>query len=97
MSLLSAFEDSRDVREVECVDYRPALNSLRVVDDLVLDIDLPGVDPESVEVTVSDGLLEVSGERPGPRPADAGVIGAPSGRFLQRVDLPVEQVSTEMV
>src|SRR5690242_12314532 len=39
------------------------LDGIRRKDDVVLRFDLPGIDPDSIEVTVDRGVLSVSGRR----------------------------------
>ena len=39
------------------------MDGIRRTDDVVLRFDLPGIDPDSIEVTVDRGVLSVSGER----------------------------------
>src|SRR5690625_5273090 len=46
---------------------RPALmamDSFRTADDVVVEIDLPGVDRDSIDLTVEKNVLSVSAERP---------------------------------
>lgn len=60
-------------------------------DTLTIVIALPGVDPERVQVTLSAGVLIVSGERPLPaelRNARIHRIEIPHGHFQRRIELP---------
>jgi HSP20 family protein len=43
----------------------PAMDLVETEDHLVLRADLPGVDPEEVNIELKDGVLTVSGERKG--------------------------------
>ncbi|EFQ83736.1 Hsp20/alpha crystallin family protein [Aeromicrobium marinum DSM 15272] len=47
----------------ERLDFTPAAESVRDGDDVVLRMDLPGIDPGEVSVEVVTGRLVVSGER----------------------------------
>ena len=51
--------------------FRPAVDCFQTADPPVLTIvvELPGVDPESVQVALDERALTVSGERPRPRVA----------------------------
>ena len=51
--------------------FKPAVDCFHTVDPAVLTIvvELPGVDPESVQVAVDERALTISGERPRPRVA----------------------------
>ena len=58
---------------------------------LTIVIALPGVDPERVQVTLSAGVLIVSGERPLPdglRDARIHRLEIPHGHFQRRIELP---------
>jgi HSP20 family protein len=51
--------------------FRPQIDAYRTADpaELVVLVELPGVDPESIELVVSEGMLQVAGERTRPRSA----------------------------
>lgn len=55
--------------------------------DVVLYFDLPGVDPDSIEVTVDKDSLTVAAERPSVRTDGYEVLVAerPSGRFVRQL------------
>lgn len=58
---------------------------------LTIVIALPGVDPDRVQVTLSAGVLIVSGERPLPdelRDARIHRLEIPHGQFQRRIELP---------
>lgn len=58
---------------------------------LTILIALPGVDPNEIKVTLSAGVLLVSGERPLPREAGTARIHRleiPHGHFERRIELP---------
>jgi len=60
-------------------------------DLLTIVIALPGVDPDRVQVTLSAGVLIVSGERPLPEElGDARIhrLEIPYGHFQRRIELP---------
>jgi len=60
-------------------------------DLLTIVIALPGVDPDRVQVTLSAGVLIVSGERPLPEElGDARIhrLEIPHGHFQRRIELP---------
>ena len=40
------------------------MDAYRQEDSFLLRLDLPGVKPESIELTVEDGVLTISAERP---------------------------------
>jgi HSP20 family molecular chaperone IbpA len=60
-------------------------------DALTIVIALPGVDPDQVQVTLSAGVLIVSGERPLPgelKNARIHRLEIPHGHFERRIELP---------
>jgi HSP20 family protein len=60
-------------------------------DALTIVIALPGVDPDQVQVTLSAGVLIVSGERPLPgefKNARIHRLEIPHGHFQRRIELP---------
>ena len=46
------------------------MDAYRKDDSFLLQLDLPGVDPESIELTVEDNVLSVSANRPAPPQSD---------------------------
>ncbi|HLN16050.1 MAG TPA: Hsp20/alpha crystallin family protein [Acidimicrobiales bacterium] len=65
------------------------MDAYRRDQELVLEFDLPGADPESFEVTVEHKVLTVAAERrPERREGDQVVVSErPSGRFVRRLTL----------
>jgi HSP20 family protein len=56
--------------------FRPAVDCFRTVDpaELVVVVELPGVDPDSVHVIASDRALQITGERRRPRVGKGGQV-----------------------
>jgi HSP20 family protein len=75
-----------------------AMDAYRREGDLVLQFDLPGIDPESVDITVDKNVLTVSAERHSSHEEGDKVIVTErrSGRFVRTLrlgeDLDVEHV-----
>jgi HSP20 family protein len=65
------------------------MDGIRRADDVVLRFDLPGIDPDSIEVTVDRGVLSVSAKREEEYGADerAFVRERVMGTFTRRVYL----------
>lgn len=66
------------------------MDAYRKDDSFLLQLDLPGVDPESVDLTVEDNVLTVSAVRPAPPQAEgieAIIAERPFGTFSRQVVL----------
>ncbi len=65
------------------------IDAVRRADEVVVHVDLPGVDPATIEVTVEKNLLTVSGERHSLRTEgdEVFVSERPTGRFSRQVRL----------
>ncbi|MEV6959708.1 Hsp20/alpha crystallin family protein [Streptomyces sp. NPDC051207] len=66
-----------------------AMDAYRSGDDFVVHFDLPGVDPESIELDVERNVLNVRAERTWPAPEGAETIAAerPTGTFTRQLFL----------
>ena len=79
-----------DASRVATSQWTPAVDIREESDRYVIVADVPGVDPQDIEVTMEDGVLTVKGERP----ADAGDAGTvrrterAHGTFHRRFSLP---------
>jgi len=95
---LAAAEDSSGATST----WIPPVDITEHADRFELAVDLPGVDPDKVEVTLEDGVLSLSGERQAP--AKNGTeheetrrrLERHYGRFYRRFVLP-EMVDAERV
>jgi HSP20 family protein len=80
--------------------FRPSVDSFRTVDpaELVVLVELPGVDPETVHVIAADRALQVTGERRRPRAGKGGQVYQQMeidyGPFERRIAL-AEDVETQ--
>jgi HSP20 family protein len=65
------------------------IDAYRRGDSVVVNFDLPGVDPESIELTVERNVLTVKASRPGSHQKDDEVLVAerPAGEFARRLFL----------
>ncbi|MFF6998454.1 Hsp20/alpha crystallin family protein [Streptomyces sp. NPDC008313] len=71
---------------------RPAsmqMDAYRAGDDFVVHFDIPGIDPETIELDVERNVLNVRAERRSPAPEGADVIVAerPTGTFTRQLFL----------
>ncbi len=66
------------------------MDAYRKDDSFLLQLDLPGVDPESVDLTVEDNVLTVSAQRQAPPPSEgveSVIAERPFGSFSRQVVL----------
>jgi HSP20 family protein len=66
-----------------------AMDAYRRDDQVLLQLDLPGVDPASVDVTFENGTLTITAERPSAVPEDGRVLVSerPQGTFTRHFAL----------
>ena len=72
-------------------DWLPAVDIREDEERFVLQADLPGVDPENIEVHMEDGVLTIQGKRESESSAEKGGYKRyerVSGSFLRRFSLP---------
>jgi HSP20 family protein len=72
-------------------DWVPAVDIREETDRFVLHADLPGVDPENIEVTMEDGVLTIQGSRDSEHREEHDNYQRyerVSGKFLRRFSLP---------
>jgi HSP20 family protein len=89
------FDPFRDfdrlTRNVAVNSHRPwmSMDAYRQDDHVVVNIDLPGIDPSSVEVTVEKGTLTVKAERSWETAEGSRVLLSerPQGTFTRRLHL----------
>ncbi|MFF0788088.1 Hsp20/alpha crystallin family protein [Streptomyces spiralis] len=66
-----------------------AMDAYRSGDDFVVHFDLPGVDPETIDIDVERNVLNIRTERKSPAPEGAEMIAAerPTGTFTRQLFL----------
>ncbi|MER6035027.1 MULTISPECIES: Hsp20/alpha crystallin family protein [unclassified Streptomyces] len=74
------------------------MDAYRSGDDFLVHFDLPGIDPETIELDVERNVLNVRAERRGPAPEGAEMIVAerPTGTFTRQLFLG-ETLDTERI
>ncbi|MBA2947361.1 Hsp20/alpha crystallin family protein [Streptomyces himalayensis] len=80
---------------------RPAampMDAYRSGDDFVVHFDLPGIDPESIDLDVERNVLTVHAERRSPAPEGAEMVASerPTGSFSRQLFLG-ESLDTERI
>ena len=74
----------QDEDEFERADWTPASDVVQRENEFVILLDLPGIDRDALDVSVSDGRLVVRGERAAEEGVKPHRGGRPAGRFLAR-------------
>jgi HSP20 family protein len=80
---------------------RPAgmpMDAYRTGDDVVIHLDLPGVEPDTIDLDVERNVLTVRAERRSPAPEGAEQVAAerPTGRFSRQIFLG-DSLDTEQI
>src|SRR4051794_25475836 len=75
-----------------------AMDAYRSGDDFIVHFDLPGIDPETIELDVERNVLNVRAERRSPAPENAELLVAerPTGSFTRQLFLG-ETLDTERI
>jgi HSP20 family protein len=65
------------------------MDAYRTGNDVIVHFDLPGIDPETVELDIERNVLSVRVERRSPAPEDAEILAAerPTGTFTRQLFL----------
>ncbi|MDT6983862.1 Hsp20/alpha crystallin family protein [Streptomyces lusitanus] len=65
------------------------MDAYRAGDDVIVHVDIPGIDPETIELDVERNVLRVRAERRSPAPEDADMVIAerPTGEFTRQLFL----------
>ena len=71
-------------------DWTPAVDIVENDEAYVLQVDVPGIDPERIDIQMENGVLSIGGERTyGQRdPEPYKRVERPHGRFHRRFSLP---------
>ena len=104
LTLSRALDESQGTRNWNggsegSAQWLPPLDIRETTDAYVVDLDLPGVDAESVEVSFEQGMLVVNGQRPAQRQESAEryfLIERPTGGFARSIRLP-ERVDADRI
>lgn len=88
---IRSFWDLADETPAQDAVWHPALELVEEKDRLVLELDLPGIEPANVQVQLQDDMLSVHGERKFEAHDDRGKVlksERASGAFTRTIQLP---------
>jgi HSP20 family protein len=96
-SLLNSIETAKEENVVG--DFVPAVNTREEENAYVIELDVPGIKKEDIEITTEDNILTISGERKyndGVNEDDYYKIESVYGKFARSFTLP-EKVDVENI
>lgn len=85
------FDFARDVSTVETSQWVPAVDIREESNRFLVEADIPGVNPENIEVTMENGVVSIRGERKHESVSENGGlrrVERSQGEFYRRFSLP---------
>ncbi|HEX6146980.1 MAG TPA: Hsp20/alpha crystallin family protein [Acidimicrobiia bacterium] len=85
------FDFPRIAREMTGFPFRPSIDLVRKEGELTITVELPGIDPDDVEVSLEDDILTIRGEKTDERETkedDRYIHERSYGKFQRRIPLP---------
>ena len=73
-------------------DWHPSLDLLETEKSLVAEVEVPGINPDDIDISVTPELLTISGEKKqktGEQENSYHVMERPHGRFNRSIRLPI--------
>jgi HSP20 family protein len=89
----SFFEGGLRKRTEGVAEWLPSLDIAETKNELVVKCEVPGMDPKDIDISLSDGMLTIKGEKKQEKEekeADYHVIERSYGAFTRSVQLPKE-------
>ena len=79
-------------------EWAPSIDVVERPEDVLVEVDLPGVDRKSLDLTVENGLLTIRAERKAaaPEQSTCHCYERPRGTFYRAVRLPEETLSDKV-
>ena len=80
-------------------EWQPAMDVAETEGELVVNVEIPGMNPEDIDVSLSEGTLLIKGEKkpePEEKEADYRLIERSYGGFSRSIQLPTEVQSDKI-
>lgn len=80
-------------------EWQPAIDVAETESELVINVEIPGMDPEDIDVSLSEGTLFIKGEKKPKaeeKEADYHLIERSYGTFIRSIPLPAEVQSDKI-
>jgi HSP20 family protein len=90
---LDSFLERRPTKAEEAGEFLPALDLAEKDNELVVKCEVPGMDPKDIDISLSDGMLTIRGEKKQEREekeTDYHLVERSYGAFTRSIHLPKE-------
>ena len=91
--LWDSFFERRPARTEEESEFLPALDLAETDNELVVKCEVPGLEPKDIDISISDGMLTIKGEKKQEREEkeeDYHLVERSYGSFMRSIMLPTE-------
>ncbi|MGQ9645184.1 MAG: Hsp20/alpha crystallin family protein [Thermodesulfobacteriota bacterium] len=89
----------RGPRTWETGEWSPSLDVAETKNDLIIKAEVPGVDPKDIDISLSDGVLTIKGEKKQEREEREGdyhITERSFGSYMRAIELPTEVQSDKV-
>jgi HSP20 family protein len=97
--LWDSFLEGGLIRRGEETEWLPSLDVAETKNELVVKAEVPGMDPKDIDISLSDGMLTIRGEKrqeKEEKEADYHLVERSYGSFTRSVQLPKEVQSDKI-
>ncbi len=94
-----SFFERRPMKAEEGLEFLPALDLAETDNELVVKCEVPGLEPKDIDISLSDGMLTIKGEKKQEREekkADYHLVERSYGAFTRSIQLPKEVQSDKI-
>ncbi len=91
--LWDSFFERRPTKAEQAAEFLPALDLAETDNELVVKCEVPGLEPKDIDISLSDGMLTIKGEKKQEREekqADYHLVERSYGTFTRSIQLPKE-------